>query len=190
MTTVCIIGCELTPGLEPLQCSCGKHSARLQPAGPKKRKWEVFEVKKEGNKPRRVTMRAEKDSAISVVIDLCKGVYEKKNQPAAATGVICGLRHQEIRTVQYSEATTRASRVAGPGRGRKGERVTSDGAVDEAERVLKKPKPSEQEWRHALGRLTQEHKLLQQWCEQVALRCRIHHSIVNCSIVNYRAVAN
>ena len=56
------------------------------------------------------------------------------------------------------------------GSGHKGVRVSGEGAVEEAERVLKKPKPSEQEWQHALGRLTTEHKLLQQWCDKVCAR--------------------
>ena len=187
---MCTAGCELTPGLQPLRCSCGDHSARLQPEGKKQQKWECYAVKKVGNKPRLVTMRAEKLDARDVVAALCHGTYDLQNRPRAAATHSAHSTRKRDRTPSLGTNAPRATRIAGPGRGRKGERVTSEGAVDEAERVLKKPKPSEQEWRRALGRLTQEHKLLQQWCEQVALRCRIHHSIVNCSIVNYRAVAN
>ena len=71
--------------MQPLLCSRGKHSARLQPEGTKTRKWEVFEIKKEGNRPRKVRMRTEKMVARGVVIDLCKGVHQKKNQTAAVT---------------------------------------------------------------------------------------------------------
>ena len=72
MLVVCIAGCKLTPGLQPLVCTCGKHSARLQAAGEEKRKWEIFEVKKEGNKPCRVSMRVEKLDTLFIVVDLCK----------------------------------------------------------------------------------------------------------------------
>ena len=105
----------MTPGLEPPMCSCGKHSARPQAAGAKTRKWEVFEAIKQGNKPRRVTMRAEKMSARCVVIDLYKGVHRKKNQPAAtvtATAAVTrDLRHKDSRNASYAEATARASTV-------------------------------------------------------------------------------
>jgi hypothetical protein len=162
----------MTPSLQPLLCSCGKHSARLQPEGMKKRKWEVFEIKKEGNKPRRVTMRAEKIDAKGVVIDLCKGVYQKKNQTAGATTEATrDLRHKDGRNIQYAELNNRATRIAGPGCGHIGKRVGSKDidAVGEATRVLKKSKPTEKEWRHALGRLTQEHTLLKEWCDKVCM---------------------
>jgi hypothetical protein len=165
----CTSGCELTPGLEPLVCSCGKHSARLQPEGTKKRNWQIFAVKKEGNKPRIVTMKAEKHTARDVVLALCDGSYQQQNRPAAApTQPTRTVRHREASRAQNTScAAPRATRIAGPGSGHKGVRVSGEGAVEETERVLKKPKPSEQEWRHALGRLTTEHKLLQQWCDKV-----------------------
>ena len=177
----------MTPGLDPLMCSCGKHSARLQAAGVKKRNWEVFEVIKQGSKPRRVTMRAEKMSARCVVIDLCKGVHRKKNQPTAtvtATAAVTrDLRHKDSRNASYAEATARASRVAGPGSGHKGKRVTEEDAVSEAERVLKKSKPTQHELHHALARITEEHKLLRRCCDKVdqpilLIVCRIPS---NCS---------
>ena len=161
-------------------------------SGGKQPKWQIFAIKKAGNKARIVTSRADKLDARDVVVALCNGSYEQQNRPRAAP--MPPTRAVQPRNSTMASSTTaaapRATRIAGPGRGHKGERASSEGAVEEAQRVLKKPKVSEHEWRHALGRLTQEHKLLQQWCEQVALRCRIHHSIVNCSIVNYRAVAN
>ena len=98
----CTAGCELTPALEPLLCSYGKHSVRLQPQAKRKSKWKVFEVKKEGNKPRRVIMRADEMDAMADVIALCKGVYQKKNQPATTTTAqgTRDLRHRDSRSTQ------------------------------------------------------------------------------------------
>ena len=116
----------MTPSLQPLLCSCGKHSARLQPEGMKKRKWEVFEIKKEGNKPRRVAMRAKKIDAKGVVIDLCKGVYQKKNQTAGATTEATrDLRNKDSPNIQYADLNNRATRIAGPSRGHIGKRAGS-----------------------------------------------------------------
>ena len=77
-------GCELTAGLEPLVCSCGQHSAKLQPLGTKKRKWQCFAVKKKGNRPQIVTSRAEKLDARDVVVAICDGTYTTSNRPRAA----------------------------------------------------------------------------------------------------------
>jgi hypothetical protein len=165
----CTAGCELTPGLQPLLCSCGKHSARLQPEGTKIHKWQVFVVTKAGNQPRVKTSRAEKLDARDTVVALCDGSYEQHNRPRAA--LIQPARavrsHSRSTVANTTVAAPRATQIAGPGRGHKGQRVTAEGAVEEAERVLKKPKPLEEEWRHALGRLTNEHKLLQHWCDKV-----------------------
>lgn len=179
---MCTAGCELTPGLQPLRCSCGDHSARLQPEGKKQQKWECYAVKKVGNKPRLVTMRAEKLDARDVVAALCHGTYDLQNRPRAAATHSAHSTRKRDHTPSLGTNAPRATRIAGPGRGRKGERVTSEGAVDEAERVLKKPKPSEQEWRHALSRLTDAHKLLHQWCDKVCaavcqLDCMHNHII-------------
>ena len=168
------VGCELTPASEPLLCSCGKHSARLQPQAKRKSKWEVFEVKKEGNKPRRGTTRAEKmDAMVADVITLCKGVYQKKNQPAKTTTAqgTHDLRHRDSSSTKYAESTSRSTRVPGPGRGKVDKRVSSMelDAVSEAHRVLKKSKPTDVEWRQALGRLTEEHISLRRSCDKVRI---------------------
>ena len=112
----------MTPDLEPLLCSCGKHSARLQPPGCKKPKWQVFSVKKTGNKPQVVTSRAKKEDALCVVRDLCAGVYEKQNQPRAAAAVPEARSRPVRKRKQLDEATapaTAATKPAGPGRGHK-----------------------------------------------------------------------
>jgi len=77
-------GCEMTAGLEPLVCSCGLHSAKLQPLGTKKRKRQCFAVKKKGNRPQIVTSRAEKLHARDVVVAICDGTYTTSNRPRAA----------------------------------------------------------------------------------------------------------
>jgi hypothetical protein len=77
-------GCEMTAGLEPLVCSCGLHSAKLQSLGTKKRKWQCFAVKKKGNIPQIVTSRAEKLDARDVVVAICDGTYTTSNRPRAA----------------------------------------------------------------------------------------------------------
>ena len=61
--------------------------------------------------------------------------------------------------LNYDDTTRQASRPAGPGRGIK--RSMDVSAVGEAEHVLKQPKASEAELCVALGRLTQEHRVLQ-----------------------------
>jgi hypothetical protein len=120
-----------------------------------------------------VTSRAEKLDARDVVVALCDGSYEQESRPTAAP-------MHPTRAVRPCRSTTasnttavaaRATRIAGPGRGHKGERVSGEGAIEEAARVLKKPKVSEGEWRHALGRLTDEHSLLRKWCDKVCARC-------------------
>ena len=164
-------------------CSCGKHSARLQLEGKKKRKWECYAVKKAGNKPRLITMRAEKMDARDVVAALCDGSYELHNRPRdAPIQPTRTVRQRDSSKIQcISTAAPRATQIAGPGRGHKGERVTSEDPLTEAEQVhvLKKPKVSDKEWRHALGRLTDEHKLLQQWCGKVCARCVVCVVVLN-----------
>ena len=86
-------------------------------------------------------------------------------------------------SLPFKEATARASRVAGPGGGHRGKRVAEEDAVSEAERVLKKSKPTQHELHHALARITEEHKLLRRCCDKVdqpilLIVCRIPS---NCS---------
>ena len=158
----------MTPDSEPLLCSCGKHSALLQPPGPKKPKWQVFSVGKSGHKPQIVTSRAKKVDALSVVKELCAGTYEKKNQPRAAPAApAASRRKRRLEGDEKDAATTPAARrPAGPGRGHKGPRW--DDSVRLAERVLKQDKPSHDELRCALRRATDECKLLRLQCEEVS----------------------
>jgi hypothetical protein len=138
----------------------------------KKKKWQVFEIKKEGNTPRRASMRAEKIDAKGVVIDLCKGVHQKKNQTTGATTKATrDLRHKDSRNIQYLELNNCATGISGPGCDHIGKMTGSKDidAVGEATRVLKESKSNEKEWRHALGRLTQEHTPLKGWCDKVCM---------------------
>lgn len=170
----CTTGCELTPGLEPLLCTCGNHSAHLQSEQANNQIWQIFAVKQAGRKPRIVTSRAQKRDARDVVVALCNGSYQQ-NRPRAAP--IHTARIQQQRSAKIAQNTTpaepRATRIAGPGRGHKGKRVSQDDSVAEAERVLKKGKVQESEWRHALGRMRDDHKLLCQWSEKVLLASQI-----------------
>jgi hypothetical protein len=165
----------MTPDLEPLLCSCGKHSARLQPPGCKKPKWQVFSVKKTGNKPQVVTSRAKKEDALCVVRDLCAGVYEKQNQPRAAAAVPEARSRPVRKRKQPDEATapaTAATKPAGPGRGHKGPRWTDP--VQRAERVLAQSKPAHGDMRYALERTTEECKRLRKLCEEVRERLVVY----------------
>ena len=60
----------------------------------------------------------------------------------------------------YDDTTRKRSRAAGPGRGN---RCVPETVLEQAESVLKKPKVCEQELRQVLGRLTSEHRVLQEW---------------------------
>jgi predicted RNA-binding protein with PUA-like domain len=65
-------GCEMTPGLEPLQCRCGDHSAKYVPAKKKQPpRWMVTAVKVQGKKPRPVTTVANKEKALERVRAEC-----------------------------------------------------------------------------------------------------------------------
>jgi len=138
LTIVCIAACEMTPGEEPLLCSCGKQSACLQPPGSATRKWQVFRVEKSGNKPRVVTSRARKEDAVVVVRDLCAGVYAKQNKPRAGVDAESRPVRKRQRQGQVDATTAppvRATKPAGPGRGHKGPMWNDP--VHEAERSEK-----------------------------------------------------
>ena len=74
-------------------------------------------------------------------------------------------RHRNGRNIQYAELSNRATSIVGPKCGHIGKRAGSKDIDDvgEATRVLRKSKPTKKEWRHTLGRLTQEHTLLKEW---------------------------
>jgi hypothetical protein len=180
LTIVCIAACEMTPGEEPLLCSCGKHSACLQPPGSATRKWQVFRVEKSGNKPRVVTSRARKEDAVVVVRDLCAGVYAKQNKPRAGVDAESRPVRKRQRQGQVDATTAppvRATKPAGPGRGHKGPMWNDP--VHEAERVLKKNRPSHDEMRYALERTTEECKRLRNLCEQVCRELPAHELSVS-----------
>ena len=152
-------GCEMTPDEEPLMCSCGGHSARLQPPRSTKRKWQIFAVKKSGHKPQIVTMRAKKDDALAIVRELCGGSYEKRNQPRTAPAAQAEPSSRSLRKRKHqSQDETAATKPAGPGRGHKGPRRND--TVHHAERVLQKSNASNEELRYALQRTVKECKSL------------------------------
>ena len=163
-----IAGCEMTPDSQLLLCTCGDHSARLHET---KSEWQVFAVKKKGNKPQIVTTRATKVKAAAVVRDLCAGLYTKKNKSRAAPGTTSDACTRPVRKRKLSSsdtaATTSATKPAGPGRGHKGPQW--DDAVTAAERVLQKRNASNVELRYALKRTVKECKSLQKMCDAVSI---------------------
>jgi hypothetical protein len=66
--------------------------------------------------------------------------------------------------MDYDDTMRLPSRPAGPGRGHKRRPET---ALGQAEAMIKKPKASAEELRTALGKLCQEHRVLQQWYQRV-----------------------
>ena len=170
-------GCEATDGNEPLLCACGKHSAKHDAGKGKKArpKWLIYSSARPSEKPKLATSRSKKAGALLAVIELCKGTLVKSaaKSARAAAPAVTGLpakpamQLRERQDHDYDDTTRQATRSAGPGRGNKGKLGVED-AVDQAERVLKKPKASEEEMRRALGRITGEHKLLRRWCDKVS----------------------
>ena len=155
----------MTPGEEPLVCSCGVHSAKFVP--PKKKqpaRWMVLQVKAPGQQPQPVTNLTKKEKALERVKLICATSTTPADhtttaplaQPIAPTQP--DLRKRTA--VAYDDTVRIASYPAGPGRGHKRQPET---ALAGAEAVLKKPKASSEELRAALGKLCQEHRLLQQW---------------------------
>ena len=165
--------CEMTPGEEPLVCSCGDHSARLQPVGIKKRNWQIFSVLKSGHKPQIVTSRAKKTVAVEIVRELCGGTYKKRNKPQTASVAPAeNSRPSRKRKVQSLDATAStapkpaATKPGGPGRGNKGPKW--DDAVHQAERLLRNKQASNEELRYVLKRTVDQCKSLQQMCDEVS----------------------
>ena len=164
----------MTPGNEPLLCACGKHSATHDPGKGRKPKpkWRIYSSGRPSAKAKEVTSRSQKLGALQAVVELCKGSFSVRPAPAAAARASQPTRQARGGSsanvpINYDDTARRATRIAGPGRGHTEKRCGED-AVGEAERVLKKPKASEEEMRHAFGRLTDEHKLLQRWCDKVS----------------------
>lgn len=157
----------MTPGNEPLVCACGSHSATYDAGkGKAKPKWRIYSSERPSGKTKQVTTRSQKPGALQAVTELCKGQFSTRPAATAAAQPSRSSKPaRERQQVHYDGTTRRASRPAGPGRGIK--RSMDVSAVDEAEHVLKQPKASEAELRVALGRLTQEHRVLQHWYSQV-----------------------
>jgi hypothetical protein len=64
--------CEMTPGVEPLLCRCGDHSAKHVPAKKKEpARWMVMAVKVQGCKPQAVTTTTTKEKALERVRAVC-----------------------------------------------------------------------------------------------------------------------
>ena len=169
------VGCEMTSGNEPLLCACGRHSATYDPGNGQKAKpkWRIYSSDRPSAKAKEVMTRSQKPGALQAVVELCKGQFKLRS--AASARAPAARTAQSTRQARggshasYDDTARSATRPAGPGRGHTGKRAGED-AVQEADRVLKKPKASDQEMRHALGRLTEEHKLLRCWCDKVSTR--------------------
>lgn len=86
--------CEMTPGEEPLVCSCGAHSASFVP--PKKKqpaRWMVLAVKARGQQPRPVTTLATKEKALQRVRLICAASTEPTD-PATTQANTQPVAHQ------------------------------------------------------------------------------------------------
>jgi hypothetical protein len=154
----------MTPDDAPLVCSCGNHSAQYVPAtGKKPAKWMVYAVKQAGNKPRPVTTLATKQKALDRVRSLCVASAEEIQPVAVAKQQQPPLRVRlrQPATLNYDDTARRGTREAGPGRGNK--RLSDGEALATAQAILKKPKPTNEELRDALCKLTEQHQLLQRW---------------------------
>ena len=135
-----------------LLCACGKHSAKYDAGKGKKARpnWLIYSSARPSEKPKLVTSRSQKAGALQAVIELCKGTLVKSaaKSARAAAPAVTGLpakpamQLRERQDHDYDDTTRQATRSAGPGRGNKGKLGVED-AVDQAERVLKKPKASE-----------------------------------------------
>lgn len=165
--------CEMTPGEQPLVCSCGAHSAKHISAKKKQpARWMVMAVKAPGQKPQAVTTVIAKEKALQRVQAICAGSKTPADPTAtrAATHPTTDTQRnlRERTAVNYDDTVRNASCCAGPGRGHKRQPET---ALGEAEAVLKKPKATTEELRGVLGKLCSEHRLLQQWYQRV--QCHI-----------------
>ena len=153
-------------------CSCGKHSAIYVP--PKKKqpgRWMVLAVKVAGHKPRPVTTVTSKARALERVRAVCAGCDTVRcNLGAAAAGPVAPAPHnlrERTDTVNYDDTVRCATCPAGPGRGHK--RQASDDVLHTAQAILKKPKPTNEELREALSKLTEQHQLLKRWYGKAVL---------------------
>jgi len=162
----------MTEGDDPLVCGCGAHSAVFVRGSKKKKvrdKWQVLAVQTQGHKPRPVTTAYTKQKALERVEAVCAASSQPKSasnvtQPAHTQLSTCHLRQQTA--VNYDDSARVASKPAGPGRGHTGKRPAD--ALEQAVTALKKPRASAEELRDALGKLTEQYKLLQRWYTKAA----------------------
>ena len=149
-----------------------KHSAKFIPAKKKQpARWMVLAVKAVGQKPQPITTVTHKEKALQRVRLACAGsmapaaTVDLANANCVAQPTAPSQPDLRERTaVKYDDTVRNASCLAGPGRGHKRQPET---ALVQAEAVMEKPKASAEELRAALGKLCQEHRLLQQWYQQV-----------------------
>ena len=129
----------------------------------------VMAVKVAGQKPRPVTTVSDKAKALERVRALfvgCEAATCPSEQFAAGPVAPPPLNLRErTSTVNYDDTVRNASCPAGPGRGRK--RQADEDALKTAQAVLKKSKPTNDELRDALGKLTEQQQLLQRWYGKV-----------------------
>ena len=158
----------MTPGNDPLICSCGDHSAVYVPPKKKqKERWMVKAVKAPGQKPQVVTNKVAKGMALQRVREDC-AKSALAIQPATAEAPLDCYKYnmRNHNQVKYDDTVRTASHPAGPGRGHKRKPET---VLGQAEDVLKKPKANAEELRAVLVKLCSEHRLLQQWYQK--MRC-------------------
>ena len=164
----------MTPGTDPLICSCGDHSAVYVPAKKKqKERWMVKAVKAPGQKPQVVTNKVAKGMALQRVREDCAKSAHAIQPATAEAPLDCYKYNMRKHTeVQYDDTVRTASHPAGPGRSHKRKPET---VLGQAEDVLKKPKANAEELRAVLVKLCSEHRLLQQWYQKVQCeRDRVH----------------
>ena len=158
---------------EPLLCTCGQHSARFDPGKGKApvSKWMIMSVKRAGHAPQPVTSANTKDKALKHVRELCAGTHKsqgKKTSTAAAVNQSVSKPVLRGGCCPHYDDTVRESqsKPAGPGRGHK--RVSEPvSAFDEAQALLKKPKPTYELLFKSPGKLTDEYRVLQNWYQKV-----------------------
>ena len=159
----------MTPGNDPLICSCGDHSAVYVPPKKKqKARWMVKAVKAPGQKPHVVTNKVAKGMALQRVREDCAKSAHAIQPAIVEAPLDCYKYNMRNHTeVQYDDIVRNtASHPAGPGRGHKRKPET---VLGQAEDVLKKPKANAEELRAVLVKLCSEHRLLQQWYQK--MRC-------------------
>ena len=137
----------------------------FQPASKKqKARWMVMAVRAANHKPQAVTTLSTKEKALERVVAVCAASLQPLSTTQSASTLPTTAHHRQNSSkpkVNYDETNRRATRECGPGRGHTGKRPAD--ALHQADVVLKKPRASAEELRHALVHLTEEHRLLQRW---------------------------